>query len=192
MLKAYLGTVHQYFGDWEEIFQGVKDERNQYLITYPMEGLLFTGTLMYLLRLGARREITHTLRGNQVSEKKFKALFGAEKIPHGDTLNYGFKRIDPEEIQEIIIRLVKKLIRKKALNRWRLYRNYLVTFDGTGVLTYSERHCEHCLTQKLSNGTTRYYHPVLEAKLVTANGFAISTVTEFIENENMYPEKQCK
>jgi len=37
------------------------------------------------------------------------------------------------------------------------------------------------LTKKLRNGKTLYYHPVLEAKLVTANGFAFSLATQFIE-----------
>ena len=191
ILKAFMGTVRHYFGRWGKIFEGVRDVRNPLLITYPMAGLMFIGILMYMFRLGARREINHKLRGNKVSEKKFKAIFGTEEIPHGDTLNYGFKRVNPEEVQAIVIKLVKKLIRKKVLTPWRLFGiYYLITFDGTGVLTFSERHCQYCLTQKLTNGVIRYYHPVLEAKLVTASGFAISLVTEFIENEDMHPEKQ--
>lgn len=35
-----------------------------------------------------------------------------------------------------------------------------------------------------------YYHPGLEAKLVTANGFAFSLMTEFIENTNLSADKQ--
>ncbi|MCJ7624294.1 MAG: hypothetical protein MUO76_12390 [Anaerolineaceae bacterium] len=191
MLKSFMGTAQHYFGKWEKIFKGVSDVRDQSLITYSMTGLLFTGILMYVFRLGARREINHKLRGSGVSEKKFEALFGTEKIPHGDTLNYGFKRVNSEEMQAIVCRLVKILIRKKVLYPWRLFGvHYLITFDGTGMVTYAERHCKYCLTQKLNNGTTRYYHPVLEAKLVTASGFAISLVTEFIENEDIYPEKQ--
>ena len=66
----------------------------------------------------------------------------------------------------------------------------MVAIDGTGMLTFHERHCEHCLTRKLSNGTTLYYHPVLEAKLVTANGFSFSLMTEFIENNDPEASKQ--
>jgi hypothetical protein len=58
------------------------------------------------------------------------------------------------------------------------------------MLTFEERHCEYCLTKKLKNGTTLYYHPVLEAKLVTSNGFAISIMTEFIENRDPEATKQ--
>jgi hypothetical protein len=41
---------------------------------------------------------------------------------------------------------------------------------------------------KTSNGTTLYYHPVLEAKLVTASGLAFSLETEFIENPQIEQE----
>jgi hypothetical protein len=61
--------------------------------------------------------------------------------------------------------------------------------DGTGVLTYSERDCAQCLT-RTQHGQTTYYHPVLEAKLVTASGWAFSLLTEFIENPGENPTKQ--
>lgn len=40
----------------------------------------------------------------------------------------------------------------------------------------------HPVPDLRKDGTILYYHPVLEAKLVTANGFAFSLMTEFIEN----------
>jgi hypothetical protein len=61
--------------------------------------------------------------------------------------------------------------------------------DGTGRLTFPERHCPNCLTAK-HHGKTIYYHPVLEAKLVLPNGFAFSVMTEFIENPGAHPTKQ--
>lgn len=191
LLKAFTGTVQHYFGDWRTIFKQVSDPRNPDLITYPIEGLLCTGTLMYLFRLGARREIAYKLRGNGPSQAKFGAWFGVEEIPHGDTLNYAFKNLKTEEIQDVVCRLMRRLIRQKVLYRYRLlgYHN-LIAVDGTGMLTFRERHCEHCLTKKLSNGEILYYHPILEAKLVTANGFAFSLMTEFIENDDPQADKQ--
>ena len=38
------------------------------------------------------------------------------------------------------------------------------------------------MTRKLNNGTTLFCHPVLDAKLITHNGLALSLLTEFIEN----------
>jgi len=94
-------------------------------------------------------------------------------------------------VQEVICRKVETLIRKKVLYRYRLLGMYsLVAIDGTGVLTFRERHCPDCLTKTLHNGQTLYYHPVLEAKLVTANGVAFSLMTEFIENTDLSVDKQ--
>jgi hypothetical protein len=190
VLKAFSGTLHHFFGGWWKLFRGVRDGRNPELIKYPLEGVLSTGVLMYLFRLGARRQINYQLRGNRSSRAKFEAWFEVDEVPHGDTLNYTFQRVAPAEVQEVVCRMVATLIRKKVLYRWRLYGNFLLAIDGTGVLTFQERHCEYCLTRKLNNGEILYYHPVLEAKLVSANGFAFSLMTEFIENADPQADKQ--
>lgn len=191
MIAAFTGTVRHFFGEWSEIFKNVKDGSNPELIVYPLEELLFTGVLMYLCHLGSRRDINHKLRGNEAAEEKSKLLFGTERIPHGDTLDYAFRKLNVEEMQNVVSWMTATLIRKKALTKWRLFEHYyLVAIDGTGVLSFSERHCPYCMTQKLNNGTTRYYHPVLEAKLITENGFAFSLMTEFIENRDPNATKQ--
>lgn len=191
LLKAFFGTSKHYFGGFRRLFKGVSDPRHPAWITYPLAGLLFAGVWMYACHLGSRRQIQAILRGNSRSEAKFEALFGVESIPHGDSLNYGFKRLKLEEMQEVVCGMVEALLRKKVLYRWRLLKHYyLVAMDGTGMLSFGERHCEYCLTRKLNNGTTLYYHPVLEAKLVTADGFALSLMTEFIENRDPQASKQ--
>jgi len=176
------GTLYHFFGGWQKLFKGVRDGRNPEMIRYPLEGILSAGVLMFVFRLGARRQINYQLRENEPSQSKFGAWFGVEEFPHGDTLNYAFKRIAPEEVQEVVCQMVETLIRKKVLYGWRLYNNFLVAIDGTGVLTFRTRHCEYCMIRKLNKGEILYYHPVLEAKLVTVNGFAFSLMTEFIEN----------
>jgi hypothetical protein len=190
ILKAFTGTIQHYFGGWEAIFDEVRDARNPNWITYPLEGLLCAGVLMFLFRLGSRRQINYQMRDNGPSQSKFEAWFDVENMPHGDTLNYGFKKLDGNEVQEVICRMVERLIRKKVLYRWRLFDNFLIAVDGTGMLTFRERHCTYCLTKKLRNGETLYYHPILEAKLITANGFAFSIMTEFIENTDPQASKQ--
>jgi hypothetical protein len=190
LLKALIGTVQHFFGSWQTIFRGVTDGRNPDLITYPLSSLLVTGVLLFLFRLGSRRQIQYQLRENEPSQTKLETWFKVPTVPHGDTLNYAFQRLQPAEMQEVVCRLVENLIRKKVLYRWRLFDNFLVAVDGTGMLTFGERHCPACLTQNMKNGKTRYYHPILEAKLVTANGFAFSLMTEFIENSDPQASKQ--
>lgn len=86
--------------------------------------------------------------------------------------------------------MTRTLIRKKVLYRYRLFdRYFVIAVDGTGRLTFPERHCPHCLTAT-HQGKTTYYHPVLEAKLVLPNGFVFSVMTEFVENPGENPTKQ--
>jgi hypothetical protein len=86
--------------------------------------------------------------------------------------------------------MTQTLIRKKVLYRYRLFGMYfIVAIDGTGTISFSHRHCPHCLT-RTRNGKTLYYHPVLEAKLITSDGFAFSLMTEFIENPATKATKQ--
>jgi hypothetical protein len=190
ILNAFLTTSHHFFGDFEGLFRNVADPRCPELIIYPLEAVAFTGILMYLCRLGARRQVAHLFRRNGPSEAKFQALFGPETFPHGDTLNATFRRLDPDQVQAVVTAMVRTLIRKKVLDRYRLLGHYfVVAIDGTGRLTFPERHCPHCMTMT-QNGKTTYYHPVLEAKLVLPNGFAFSILTEFIENPGENPSKQ--
>jgi hypothetical protein len=190
LFKAFMVTVQHFFGGFNRLFKGVSDPRNPAYITYPLPALMTTGVLMFLLRLGARRQVTHLLRGNGPSAAKYQILFEVESCPHGDTLNYSYARSDVDEVQEAVTSMTETLIRRKVLYRHRLLEQYfLVVIDGTGMLTFSERHCPNCMTRTYKEHTL-YYHPVLEAKLVTPSGFVFSFMTEFIENPGEHPTKQ--
>ena len=52
-----LGTIKHYFRSIPELFEPVTDPRNPHQIHYPLAELLFTGGLMFLCRLRARRQI---------------------------------------------------------------------------------------------------------------------------------------
>jgi hypothetical protein len=190
IIDAALGTLYHFFGGPAQIFQGIDDPRMPELITYPLEVLGFVGTMMFLCRLESRRQIALMFRENGPSAAKFEALFDVEDCPHGDTLNEAFCRLDPDQVQDAITDMIRTLIRKKVLYRYRLLdRYFVIAIDGTGRLTFPERHCPHCLTAT-HQGKTTYYHPVLEAKVVFPNGFSFSVMTEFVENPGENPTKQ--
>ena len=171
------------------LFADVTDPRDALKITYPLVSLAFAGVTMFLYQLKARRQIGLLLR-NGPSAIKFQALFGVESFPHGDTLEATFSNLEIEQIQTVVTGMTETLIRKKVLYNYRLLGIYfIVAIDGTGTISFGRRHCPHCLT-RTRHGKTFYYHPVLEAKLVTSNGFAFSLMTEFIENPGDKATKQ--
>ena len=122
--------------------------------------MCFVGVQMFLFRLGARRQIKEKLRDNGRSIEKYKDMFSIENAPHGDTLNYLFKKLSVEQVQMLVSGMAKTLIRKKLLYPYRLFGYYMVAIDGTGMLTFPVRHCAHCLEYHHSSGTI-YHHHVL-------------------------------
>ena len=189
LMQALIGTLQHFFRGFSSLFAHVTDPRNPLKITYPLASLAFAGMAMFLFRLRARRQVGLLLR-NGFSIRKFHALFGVERFPHGDTLDATFSNLEVDQIQTVVSAMTGTLIRKKVLYSYQVLGIYfIVAVDGTGTINFDHRHCSHCLT-RTRDGKTLYYHPVLEAKLLTSNGFAFSLMTEFIENLGQQVTKQ--
>ena len=75
VLKTLLATTQHFFGSFTHLFAGVSDPRRPELITYPLAAVLFTGVLMFVCRLGARRQVGLMFRDNAPSASKFGTLF---------------------------------------------------------------------------------------------------------------------
>ncbi len=166
------------------------DRRDQARITYPRAFLSWMGLMAFLLKVGSRRQIRFELDTPEALEN-LNRLAGCrmETLAHSDTLNHFLGHVPPEAYACLRRKLVRRLIRMKALDRARLFGHFLIAIDGTGQFYFRERHCEHCLV-KTVNGKEQYYHHVLEAKLVTPDGLAISVGSEFIENTDPKADKQ--
>ena len=183
-------TVAHFWPDMRAWLDGLRDPRDPNRITYPARCLTWTGLLVFLLKLGSRRQIRFEL-DSPVALENLNRLAGCrqDRVPHGDTLNYFVRRLVPDQLHGLRRRMVNRLIRMKVLDGGRLLGHFLVVFDGTGQLTFRQPHCPHCL-ERTVGGQTLYYHHVLEAKLVTPEGLAISIGTEFIENADPKASKQ--
>jgi hypothetical protein len=169
---------------------GVTDTRDQDKITYARSFLLGMGLLLFLLKLGSRRQARFELDSPEALEN-LNRLSGCDQrtLAHSDTLNHFLGHVPPGALEGLRHQMVHRLIRMKALDGGRLFGHFLVVFDGTGQLFFHQRHCEHCL-EKTVHGKTVYFHHVLEAKLVTPEGLAISIGSEFIQNSDPKATKQ--
>lgn len=99
-------------------------------------------------------------------------------MAHHDTVENLLKKLNPNEISAVRRNMINRLIRMKSLKSFRLWdKYYMVAIDGTGHLVFKDRHCPHCLTKQKDGKITYYYHNVLEAKIVTETGLALSIET---------------
>ena len=185
-------TMHHFFPHFSTWLKDVDDPRDQSQTKYSIEHLLWTGILLFLFKIGSRRQAEYFFDTPAfVHNFNYLTKTSEDKIADPDTLAELLERIPPKEISHIRKEMINRLIRMRSLEKFRLFKKYyLITFDGTGYLSFNERHCEHCLVKRKDNKILYYYHNVLEAKLICENGLALSVGTEFIENENETVSKQ--
>jgi hypothetical protein len=147
---------------------------------------------LFIFQQGSRNAFNN-LRQEAQFAKHYRRLFKL-RLPHLDTVHRVLCRLADEPLEQLKQQLVKTLLEKKALHRYRLLGTYfVVAIDATGTVSFAERHCEQCLHQTSSPGKTTDFHTVLEAKLITPNGLAISLATEWIAKPvDDYEKQDCE
>jgi hypothetical protein len=183
-------SLAHFWPDLRDWLAKVADTRVQDRCIYARAFLLVETLVLFLLKLGSRRQVRFELDSPEALEN-LNRLSGChqETVAHGDTLDHFLGHVPPCALRWLRRVMVQRLIRMKALEHGRLFGHFLVVLDGTGQFYFRQRHCPHCLT-KTVDGKVQYYHHVLEAKLVTPTGLALSIGSEFIENSDPQATKQ--
>jgi hypothetical protein len=179
-------TVGHFFPKLNDWLDGLPDTRVQEACTYSRRFLAWWGIALYLLQLGARRQLDFELRdgGPQVLVN-LNRLAQTEQttLPVHDTLDHFLGHVELTGWERLRTRMVQRLLRMKALDDARLLGQFVLLLDATGLICFHQRHCEHCLVQRHGQQTL-YLHHVLEAKLLGPGGVVLSLDSEFIENED--------
>jgi len=189
MVKSIYNTIHHFYPTLFDKLELLLDIRQ--LSDYTIAEIVFACIAMYIFKEGSRNSFN-----NDRSEDKFRKnyfnVFGL-RLPHMDTVNNVIKHLPEDCLEKLKTELVKELIEKKVFKKFNLLgKYYCVAIDGTGVMQVPEGHCDHCLSKTYKSGKIIYFHNVLEAKLVTSNGFSISIGTEWIENLEEYDKQDCE
>jgi len=199
LARTFLTTVCHFFPELPQWLDQLPDTRFQPMVVYHRRFLCWWGLLLFGLGLGSRRSADNDLRDLECAIlHNLNRLAGTqqESLPVTKTLDHFIGHVGSPAFAALLRRHTQRLIRMKALDDFRCQGDFIVAIDGTGYLSFSHRHCARCLTQKHASGEISYLHPVLEAKLITANGLAFSLASEFIENppgrtpENYQQQKQ--
>lgn len=192
-----LKIQRHFFRDLITKLKHVIDPRHQSYITYGPEVLLFTMIMKNMVSLPSMRSMTDSFNKEECIENIRKALGleTLEELPHYDTINDFLSKLDVGELEKIRTYMVKELLKKRSFEAYRIEDKYWgVIIDGTGLHTFHEKHCDHCLRREYKNNETGeiqtvYMHHVLEAKLVVGD-MVFSIGSEFIENESEHVTKQ--
>ncbi|QDI90260.1 transposase family protein [Salicibibacter halophilus] len=186
--------------DLDRKLKRVKDPRHQSYVTYGPDLFLLMIIIKNASNCKSMREMSHQLNRDECIEnlKKVLRLESLDEIPHYDTINDFLMNVSPEELEHIRTYIIQELLKKRSLERYRIKGGYWgVIIDGTGLFSFNEEHCDHCLRrvytdEETGEKRTVYMHHVLEAKLMVGD-MVLSIGSEFIENESKdVPKQDCE
>lgn len=119
---------------------------------------------------------------------------GLDTVADPDTLAYYSEHASVGAIEKLLVSMTVRLIRMKALDPFRLYEYFPIAIDGSQICTFDTEPWPQCPHRELSNGTIQYFAYVLDAKLLTPCGMALSLASEMLTNEGnqVFDKQDCE
>ncbi|MGB0468947.1 MAG: hypothetical protein ACPGF7_15670, partial [Pontibacterium sp.] len=160
---------------------------------YELAAHLTACLALFLFKLDSRNHWNQKRKKWQF-QRNYKKLFGFA-MPHGDSMHAVIRLLDEQQVEQLKQQLVRGLLARKVFRHQR-YQNrwYCIAIDGSGVVSFDHKHCDQCLHKTSKHGKTTYSHQILDARLVTPNGFSVSVATEWVENPagGDYDKQDCE
>lgn len=199
--KAEIGwelvrLIQHFFPDLIRELKGVTDWRHQSYIRYENHVILMTRILASVFYISSMRKASEEFNDeNMIGNIGYICGRELEELPYWETINVYLKKVPDEDLQQIICKLVKGLLRSRAFERARIRGRYWqVIVDGTQLASSRKQLDGGYLYRVHQRGTAEeyveYYYYVLEAKLYLHPDIYVSIMTEFVENKNTEAEKQ--
>jgi hypothetical protein len=174
--------INKYFPKLFELMDLLPDNRKG--STYQMSEVITGCIAMFVLKETTRNAFNQD-RDEVHFEQNYQKVF-KKRLPHMDTVHRVMSQLAPAEIESIKTAFITVLIEQHIFRCFKLLgKYYTIAVDGTGVNSYKANNPEQNLPFKTSkNGVVTYYSHVVEAKLVTSSGIAISIGTEWVTNQS--------
>ena len=157
-----------------------------------MHEAILSVVVMFLLKEGSRNSYNQDRADTNFSRNIRRAL--KINLMHGDSFNDVLSAIEENDLQRLKASMVRILVSGKVFYPYRHNGKYLVAVDGSGTHSFDEDYNGKCLSKTSKNGVVSYSQAVLEAKLVTENGFCISLASVWLENNQQgeHDKQDCE
>lgn len=192
-------VIRRFFPGLWEALREVRDPRHQSYITYSNCMIMMTRILSAIFYIGSMRKASEELNSTTAIENIGKLCHEEiDELPYWETINNYLKRIDPAELQKVIHKTVKGLLRSRAFEDGRIRNRYWqIIIDGTQIIS-SKTELDGNYTYKVHNKGKEteyieYCYYVLEAKIVLRDNIIVSIMSEFVENKDEeYKKQDCE
>jgi hypothetical protein len=183
-------------GDVSAAMNRLPDPRREERCRYTQAHLIWNGLLLFLMHLGSRRQMRFE-RLAETFTRNLAALSGQldiDTVADPDTLAYYAERVPVSAIEQLLAWMIRRLIRMKALDPFRLLGYFTIAIDGSQICSFEQEPWPGCPHRELSNGAVQYFAYVLDAKLVTPSGMALTLASEMLTNEGnkLFDKQDCE
>ena len=178
-------VLKRHYPDFEALLNSIPDHRERH--TFQVAEVIMAGLAMFIFKRGSRNHTDKMVTG--YCEANYVKLFGC-RLPVMDTVDKFLRGLSPDELEKLKQVLVRRLIEKKVLEKWKYQNRYVVAIDGTGVFSFDHEPFEGCPYKESKNGKKTWQAHVVEAKLLCGNGLSISIATQWLNNSEDISNKQ--
>jgi hypothetical protein len=145
------------------------------------------GLMMFVFKRGSKHN-TDKLFSENFNANYFR-LFGL-RLPVMESVHQFLKALPPQELENLKRCLVKNLVEKRVLDKYRFQGRLMVAVDGTGICSFDHEPFPGCPYKVSKLGNKKWYAGLLEAKILCSNGFSISIATQWYQNGDDIGQKQ--
>jgi hypothetical protein len=184
-------TINRHFPDFYRKVSSLPDYRKR--PKYEVKELIVSGLLLFLFKQKSRNQADNTAK-NFDYQDNIKSIFGI-KVADMDTVDKYLRWISPCKLEHIKQEMFRELVKSKTLQKYKFDGKYfMLAIDGSGLQSYDYEPYPECSYKKSKNGKKVWTTYVLEARVVTSNGFSISLATEWIENptNRTFDKQDCE
>lgn len=130
------------------MFDDLTDARQKGKVTYDMKVICTTRLFALLCGLTTMNSMTNKFNNELTIETLAKITnTNLDELPHYDTINNVFDDLNIDELRKIQKYIVNALIRSKMFDKFRYKGKFQLIIDGTGLITYNYKHCDHCIVK---------------------------------------------
>lgn len=148
---------------------------------YEVKELIVSGLLMFLFKQKSRNQADNTAKNIDYLDN-IKRIFGV-KVADMDTVDRFLRFLPAHMLEEIKQNMFREVVKSKAFQKYKFNNKYfMLAVDGSGLQSFNYEPYPGCPYREYKSGRKVWATYVLEAKIVTGNGFSLSLATQWIEN----------
>lgn len=190
-----LGVVRHLIPHFNDYLAEIPDPREEWRVVYNTVVQMWS---MILQRLGVAdsNRIWDDVRhlGDLCGSVNAIAECDLKNLAHSDTMKYLAKRLDPEDLNEVLCKSFVALRKAKRLAPFKFDKDTMIAIDAT-VFNTSKFPMAHSCHRKLNNGKIEYFQAALVVTIVSSSGIRIPLMVEFIKNNegaDEYDKQDCE